>query len=93
MTEALPHHVDERFRAAAAAAGLLDIAYDFADSPLGTLLLAATPRGVCRVSYDPEPEREAESLMRSFGPRVLRLPRSLDEPKRELDDYFEGRRR
>ena len=93
MTTILPHDVDARFRAAAAAAGLLDVAYDFTDSPLGTLLLAATPRGVCRVSYDPEPEREAEALSRAFGRSILRSPRSLDEPKRELDDYFEGRRR
>ena len=89
----IPLELDERFRAAAAAAGLLDVAYDLADSPLGALLVAATPRGVCRISYDPEPEREAEALSRSFGARVLRSPRRLDLARRELDEYFEGRRR
>ena len=93
MTTTLPAEVDQRFRAAAASGGLLDVAYDFVDSPLGTLLLAATPRGVCRIAYDPEPEREAEALARAFGRCILRSPRTLDEPKRELDDYFEGRRR
>ena len=54
--------LDARFREAAAAAGLLDVAYDLADTPIGTLLVATTDRGLCRISYDPQPEREAESL-------------------------------
>ena len=56
--------LDARFREAAAAAGLLDVAYDLADTPIGTLLVATTDRGLCRISYDPQPEREAESLAR-----------------------------
>lgn len=88
----LPTDVDARFRAAARGAGLLDVAYDVTDSPLGELFLAATDRGLCRISYDPEPEAEEERLARSFGARVLRVPRALDDTKRELDDYFEGRR-
>ena len=36
---------------AAAAAGLLDVAYATFDSPLGTLLLASTPRGLVRLAY------------------------------------------
>jgi methylated-DNA-[protein]-cysteine S-methyltransferase len=83
--------LDRSFRAAAAAAGLLDVAYDVVDSPLGPLLVAATPRGLCRISFDPEPEREAEALAERFGLRILRAP--LDEPRRELDEYFAGRRR
>jgi methylated-DNA-[protein]-cysteine S-methyltransferase len=86
----VPTDLDRRFRTAAAAAGLLDVAYDVVDSPLGPLLVAATPRGVCRISFDPEPEEQAETLARSFGARVLRTP--LDGPRRELDEYFEGRR-
>jgi len=86
----VPADLDRRFRTAAAAAGLLDVAYDVVDSPLGPLLVAATQRGVCRISFDPEPEEQAEKLARSFGARVLRTP--LDGPRRELDEYFEGRR-
>jgi methylated-DNA-[protein]-cysteine S-methyltransferase len=82
--------LDRRFRAAAAAAGLLDVAYDVVDSPLGSLLVAATPRGLCRIVFDPEPEEAAETLARRYGLRVLRAP--LDAPRRELDEYFEGRR-
>lgn len=88
----LPSAVDSSFRAAARSSGLLDVAYDVADSPLGPLFLAATERGLCRISYDAEPEAEEEQLARGFGTRVLRSPRALDEARRELDDYFEGRR-
>ena len=85
--------LDTRFRTAASRSGLLDVAYDVVDSPIGNLLIAATERGVCRISFDPVPEAEAERLARGFGARVLRVPRALDEVKRELDEYFDGRRR
>jgi len=85
--------LDNRFRAAAAAEGLLDVAYDVTDSPVGPLLLAVSERGLCRISYDAEPERQLESLARTFGARVLRSPRPLGEVKRELDEYFAGARR
>jgi methylated-DNA-[protein]-cysteine S-methyltransferase len=88
---AVPDSLDHRFRSAAASSGLLDVAYDLHDSPVGTLLLAASPRGLCRIAYDPEPERQAEELASRFGLRVLRAP--LDDPRRQLDEYFEGRRR
>ena len=85
--------LDARFRDAAAARGLLDVAYDVVDSPLGRLLVAATDRGVCRIAYDPEPERDLEQLARAFGARVLRSPRPTEQPRRQLAEYFEGRRR
>jgi methylated-DNA-[protein]-cysteine S-methyltransferase len=83
------------FTEAAAAAGLLDVAYTTADSPLGTLLLAATPRGLVRLAYiDYEDSDEVlEQLAAKISPRVLASPRKLDEPRRELDQYFSGRRR
>jgi len=84
--------LDERFRAAAAAEGLLDVAYDVTDSPVGPLLVAVSEHGLCRISYDADLERELESLGRAFGARVLRSPRPLDEVKRELDEYFAGTR-
>ena len=88
----VPAELDQLFRERAAAEGVLDVAYDFADSPVGQLLLAATARGVCRISFEPEAEAELESLARAHGVRVLRSARPLDPPKRELDEYFEGRR-
>jgi methylated-DNA-[protein]-cysteine S-methyltransferase len=89
----LPTDLDRRFRATAAAEGLLDVAYDLTDSPIGPLLVAATERGVCRISFDPEPDREAEALARAFGTRVLRTPGPVEAVRRELHEYFEGRRR
>lgn len=88
----VPAHLDLRFRDAAARAGLLDVAYDVIDTQLGRLLTAVTDRGLVRISYDPDAERELEALARLAGRRVLRAPRALDETRRELDDYLEGRR-
>ncbi|HTT30715.1 MAG TPA: methylated-DNA--[protein]-cysteine S-methyltransferase [Solirubrobacteraceae bacterium] len=80
--------------AAATAAELLDVAYATTDSPLGTLLLATTPRGLVRLAYvDHEDEDEVlEQLATKVSPRVLRVARRLDDPRRELDQYFAGRR-
>ncbi len=89
----VPQELDARFRELAAGGGLLDVSYDLAESPVGPLLVAVTERGVCRISFDPEPERETETLARQFGVRVLRSPRPVDAVRRELDEYFEGRRR
>ena len=84
--------LDRRFRERAVAEGSLDVAYDLVDSPIGALLVAVTERGLCRVEFDPEPDRDLEPLAREFGFRVLRAPKALDEPKRELDEYFAGSR-
>lgn len=89
----VPAKLDARFRDAAAAEGLLDVAYDLVDTPVGRLLVAVTERGLCEISYDPEPERETEALARAFGVRVLRSPRPTDEARRQLDEYFAGARR
>jgi len=85
--------LDNRFRAAAAEAGLLDVAYDVVESPVGELFVAVSDRGLCTISYDTDPEGKLEQLARAFGGRVLRSPRPLDPVKRELDEYFEGQRR
>jgi methylated-DNA-[protein]-cysteine S-methyltransferase len=88
----VPTDLDRRFRDSAARSGLLDASYDVIESELGPLLAAVTDRGLARISFDPEPEHELEELSRMAGPRVLRVPRALDETRRELDDYFAGKR-
>jgi methylated-DNA-[protein]-cysteine S-methyltransferase len=85
--------LDRRFRDAAAAEGLLDVAYELHDTPVGRLFVAVTEHGVCEISYDADAEGEAERLARSFGTRVLRSPRPTDEVRRQLDEYFAGKRR
>jgi methylated-DNA-[protein]-cysteine S-methyltransferase len=72
--------------------GLLDIAYATVDSPFGPLLIAATQRGLVRVNlpaYDPE--ETLEELATRISPRVLEAPARLDDARRELDLYFEGK--
>ena len=81
--------LDRRFRAAALGEGIVDVRFDELDSPVGTLFVAATDRGVCRISYFPEGMEDV--IARTFGVRVLRAP--LDEVRRELDEYFDGKRR
>ena len=88
----VPTDLDRRFRDTAVRSGLLDASYDVIESELGPLLAAVTDRGLARISYDPDPERELETLARLAGPRILRAPGALDETRRELDDYFAGKR-
>lgn len=90
----IPTALDERFRAAAAASGSLDVAYDVLDdTPVGALLVGVSDRGLCRVRFDPEPHEELERLAHDFGPRILRSSRAVERARRELDEYLAGRRR
>jgi methylated-DNA-[protein]-cysteine S-methyltransferase len=77
---------------AAEAAGIVDIAYATQDSPVGRLLLAATPRGLVRIAYLDEREQGLhsvlEELARRVSPRILAAPRRLDEDRRQLEQYF-----
>jgi methylated-DNA-[protein]-cysteine S-methyltransferase len=80
---------------AAEAAGLLDVAYARLETPVGVVLLAATERGLVRLAYLDEGAADAvlAQLADAVSPRVLASPRRLDEPRRELEEYFAGRRR
>ena len=64
----VPAELDRRFREAAVRSGLLDAGYDIVDSPVGALLVAATDRGILRISFDPVPEQETRA------PRTSRRP-------------------
>ncbi|MGC1165417.1 MAG: methylated-DNA--[protein]-cysteine S-methyltransferase [Solirubrobacterales bacterium] len=76
----------------AADEGLLDVAYTTTDSPFGTLLLATTAKGLVRVGL---PNQDADELLVDLAsrvsPRVLEAPAKLDDARRELDLYFEGK--
>jgi methylated-DNA-[protein]-cysteine S-methyltransferase len=83
-----------RLEQGAEQAGLVDVAYNTIDSPLGRLLLAATPKGLVRVAYASEShDRVLQALSEKLSPRVLRAPKRLDDVAREIDDYFARRRR
>jgi methylated-DNA-[protein]-cysteine S-methyltransferase len=80
-------------RAAAERAGLLDVAYASLDSPLGELLVAVTPRGLVRLAYEGErSEAVMDELAERVSPRILNAPERTDAVRRELEDYFAGRR-
>jgi methylated-DNA-[protein]-cysteine S-methyltransferase len=87
----VPTDLDRRFREAAQREGLVDVAYDLADSPVGDLLVAVTDRGLCRIAY--RPDAALDELSADFGARVLRIPKRVDRVRRELDEYFAGTRR
>jgi methylated-DNA-[protein]-cysteine S-methyltransferase len=73
------------------AEGLVDVAWTVTDSPVGQLVLAATPAGVVKINFGGEDEM-VDDLARRISPRVLRVPRRLDVVRRELDEYFAGQR-
>jgi len=77
----------------AAGEGLLDVAVTTVDSPVGSIQLAATPRGLVRLAFGrpANPEAFAAELT-AVSPRVLEAPSYFDGIRRELDEYFEGRR-
>ena len=92
--EPTPEHPLPELDTAAAAAGLLDVAYATLDSPVGQLLLALTPRGLVRVAYlNGDLDAVLEDLAARVSPRLLASARRLDQPRRELDQYFHGARR
>jgi len=99
LTAARPVSADElearRHRLARAADrhGLLEVTYRTIDSPLGSLLLAATERGLVRVAYEREEfERVLETIAQRVSSRIVRTPARLETAARELDEFFSGGR-
>jgi methylated-DNA-[protein]-cysteine S-methyltransferase len=81
-----------RFAATAPA----DVHYALVDSPIGTLVAASTPRGLATLSYADRfggTDGVLDWVAARLSPRILEAPARLDDVRRELDEYFEGRRR
>jgi methylated-DNA-[protein]-cysteine S-methyltransferase len=84
----------ERLRRRAERAGLVDVAYAVTDSPLGPLLVAVTEHGVVRIAYPNEGfDRALQEIARDVSPRVMESPPRTARARKELDEYFAGRRR
>jgi methylated-DNA-[protein]-cysteine S-methyltransferase len=87
------HALRDRLAEGAESAGVLDVAYRTIDTPVGTLLLAATVLGLIRVAFDREGlDAVLGTLAGDVSPRILNAPKRLDVAARELDEYFAGRR-
>jgi methylated-DNA-[protein]-cysteine S-methyltransferase len=86
--------LNERLLARAESEGLVDVAYATMDSPYGELLVAATDRGVVKLSLPNYAAEDAlEQIAAGVSPRILEAPKRLDPVRRELDSYFEGKLR
>lgn len=82
-----------RLARAAQQDGLLDVAYRVLDSPVGPLLIAATPAGLVRVAFAVEDhDAVLQNLADRISPRILSAPAQLDDAARELGEYFGGHR-
>jgi methylated-DNA-[protein]-cysteine S-methyltransferase len=82
-----------RLAAAAQRDGILDVAYRVIDTPVGSLLVAATETGLVRVAYASENhDAVLQSLADRISPRILAAPSRLDHVARELEEYFGGHR-
>lgn len=92
-TDATLRRLHDRLAAAARADGVLDVAYRTLDTPVGSLLLAATPVGLVRVAFaGQDHDRVLDELAGRIGPRILLDARALDPVVRELEEYFAGTR-
>jgi len=84
----------QRFVETVTSDGILDVAYTTVDTPVGSLLLAASEKGLVRVAFASEDHDKVLSVIaNTLSPRILRAPKRLDEAAREMDEYFAGSRK
>jgi methylated-DNA-[protein]-cysteine S-methyltransferase len=84
-----------RFVARALADGLVDVAYEDHDTPLGTVRINATRTGIVRLVLPAEDADAAlDDLARKLSTRILRTSSPMVTlARQELDEYFDARRR
>ena len=81
----------DRLARHAEAAGLVDVLWARTDTPIGTLLVAVSPRGLIKVSF-PEETDVLQDLADTVSPRIMQSLAATQDVRRELDEYFDGRR-
>jgi len=62
------------------------------DTPVGTIGLAAGEAGLCRLDYVKSEQQFLERMLDAFGDRPVVRTEKLDPARRELDQYFAGKR-
>ena len=83
----------EKFVVQAQEQGLLEVAYRTVESPVGTLLLAGTDRGLVRLAFESENfDAVLQFLAQKVSPRILSVNSALDEVARQIEQYFSGQR-
>lgn len=94
MKDEIVADLRERLLARAKREGLATVGYDLIDSPVGPLWVAVGPKGVATIHFGAEPAAaELRRLVLLFGPGIVPDRRRAAALARELDQYFEGRRR
>lgn len=99
----------ERLAREAQREGLVDVLVRSVGSPIGGLLLAATPQGLAYVAFEVEPRDEVLAMLATkIGPRVVHaggpgapngatgdadVARVLDDATAQIEAYLTGRRR
>jgi methylated-DNA-[protein]-cysteine S-methyltransferase len=83
-----------RFVKAAQKEDLIDIAFARVGSPFGELLVASTGKGVVQVSLTGYDQNQTlEELAARVSPRIFESAKRLDAVRRQLDEYFAGKRK
>lgn len=72
--------------------GLIDVAYTTVDTPVGPLGVAVTDKGLVKVALHPEEEDFLDEIAHAVSPRIVELPKRVDPIRKQLDQYFDGRR-
>lgn len=94
MPAEVPAAALDRLTAAAQRQGLVDVAAGTVETPLGRMVIAVTDRGLVRATFaDAGVDAELDLLAAALSPRVLRVAAAVAPWRRELEDYFAGRRR
>lgn len=84
-----------RTAARAAEERIAEVAYATVDSPVGRLVAVATSRGLARLAYELENgglDEILDDVAVRLSPAIVEAPARLDPVRRELEEYFDGRR-
>jgi methylated-DNA-[protein]-cysteine S-methyltransferase len=74
--------------------GHADVAFGHAESPFGPIFVALTRRGLVRVAFPGgDLEQRLAWLARDTSPRIVESARATEATRRQIEEYFEGRRR
>ncbi len=83
----------EALRQRFGAEGCPPVRYDWLDTPIGSVFVAVSDRGVCGVTFDASTELVYRRRLATRAPEFYRDESAVEPALSQLDDYFSGRRR